>query len=61
MGQAKDSWAEDRRNEAEKQNRTDHVAKGLDFVCERCHEPLPREFWGIQKLCSYCQQIWDHS
>jgi hypothetical protein len=40
-----------------KQARTDYVAKDKGFVCERCGEAIPREGWGIQSLCSVCQQI----
>jgi|HubBroStandDraft_5_1064220.scaffolds.fasta_scaffold370714_2 hypothetical protein len=60
MGQAKDIELERLREQAELEARTDHVAKEKGFVCQRCDAPLPRGSWGIEKLCSYCQQIWDH-
>jgi hypothetical protein len=57
MGEAKKIWSEEQRAEAAKQAQTDSVAAEKGFVCERCGEPLPREVWGLQKLCSYCDQI----
>jgi hypothetical protein len=56
MGKAKEIWSEERRAEEAKQARTDHVATEKGFICERCKEPLPRESWGLQTLCSSCEQ-----
>jgi hypothetical protein len=61
MGQAKGKSLEEQRSNAELQNRTDHVATSKGFACDRCQDPLPRESWGIQKLCSRCQQASDNS
>jgi hypothetical protein len=61
MGQAKRIEQEKQRKEAEDEAKKDHVAVAKGFVCDRCQAPIPHEGWGIQKLCSYCQQILSNS